>query len=143
MNIIIQPTQVPVYWEVIKHAAVKTNEIAPDEVHDYCVDLLCRLYSGKLRCMMSLNADRIISSIWLIEVVKANGSGKNHGIIHTLYAFEKRNMDEHLSACEALYKVFNADDCDVVYFETNNPRVLEITKHYGAERVSEKYVMRL
>ena len=141
MNIILQPMQVSSYWEVIKHAAVSVNEIEDHKVSAYCIDLLCRLYSNKLQCMLSLNSDRMITSVWIIEILKDKFSDESHGVIHTLYAYQKSELTDHQEAANAIGLMMLEEGCTKAYFETNNDTIVAIAKAFGAVKVSEKYVI--
>lgn len=118
-------TQIPTYWELIKTGILRAANIFDSEAPAYCKDLLLRLLSEELQCIL-MHKNNQIHAVFIIEFRMSNATSKKFMYIHNLYGIKKTSDSMWKDAIQQLIDYAKNEDCYQVCAESKNKRIWEI-----------------
>ena len=143
MIVRILPAQIPAYWEVIKFATVKVDNVAEDNLQPYLLRLLHLLLNGKIQCFVKFDEDKTLTRLMITEIVVNKIEMKKYLLVQCLYSFVG---ESDLKVWEKDWKFIQqfADsvDCEYISFESSNDRVSEIGKAVGFKENFKSFVLK-
>jgi len=143
MVIKLQPVQIPPYWESIKLAAIKANEVRDENVQEYSIRLLLNLLNSNLQCLVSVDHDKNIQKITIIGIYYDEILKEKFMSIESIYGFQKMAHEEWLKESKILYRYAQDEKCTSVRMCTNNSIIVELANRYGMAEVSRNYTINL
>jgi hypothetical protein len=134
------PAQVPQLWEVIKLAAVRSQEVPDAIVSQVCERLLHGLLSDTVQCSVTLDEQRTILQICLTKVQIHQMTGVRELVITGLYSF--RLMEEaDIQASKATFLgMARSQHCSQIVCASRNPRLWKVYESLGFQESHRSYV---
>jgi len=141
MNIRIQSDQVPIVWDAIKFASVKSNSIEDKYIPSYLNTLLCDLLSSKAQCFVRLSEKRELLAIAITKIMLDNTTGMKSLTVESLFSFESTTTDEWKSGIELIRKFAKASECSFITTYSRTDRVNSLLESIGMNIHSTRYIM--
>lgn len=138
MLIQIQSIQIPKFWEVIKFAALNSDDIKEDFVNVYSINLLHDLLSRKKYCYLAQENNQILFVV-ILEFRVDKIIDMPYVYFNNLYSFKPQNMDIWKEVFFDLRKIAVVNKCKAIIGESSNFRVGEINDLVGASCIAKKY----
>jgi len=142
MLIQILPIQIPKVWEVIKFAAVKSDNVKDKQVEVYANNLLHDLLAGKKHCYV-VKKENQITFVALLEFRVDSTMDKKFIYFSNLYSFSPNNFLFWQSIIESLEIIAKNNDCSFLTGDVGNPQMWEILNKINVPCVSRKYTYSL
>ena len=129
-------TQMVDFWEVIKFAVTRVDEVDPENLQPYLNELLHSLLSDKAQCWIRLDENRIVIALYITRIRADKITGKKYLFIQNMYSF-KTVIDEIWTQDANLLKEFaKKEKCSYLSFYSRNKRIWELGEMVGFK---EKY----
>lgn len=125
-------SQIPKFWNLIKHAV---DVSMPDDVfmaEEHFNNILQALLKDDLSCFMALNGDESFGLI-VVRVIRDEFIDKNSLLIYAAYAFKPVPNDMYMTLYRHLSKYAKSIDCDNMIGYVSNKRLLEMARLVGAD----------
>lgn len=135
----IKAVNIPKVWEVIKHTAVKTDNIQEKNFPVYLTNLLQDLLSGYKQCLIGYDDKFEIISCLIYSIKIEPTTGISYVMLDNLYAFQKQSMEHWQLMWDDMTKIAKKNNCDVIACNTTNPRIEEMFTYYGATLFTKTY----
>ena len=142
MLVLLQCIQIPLYWDIIKFAAIKANLVESSNIGNYSINLLAKLLSGKSQCLLSIYSGRI-TKVTIIENFYDEILGLNFMSIDSIYGFSKQSSEVWKKESEQLYSYAKNKGCKSIRATSNNPLVIELATRHGMIEESRNYIIKL
>lgn len=142
MLIELQPAQISVFWNEIKHGVIQSNNIPANRQEEYTSNVLTKLLSGQFQawlCFTEVDEGRKIHAIGVTTLLQDNLYGYNrlHGL--SLYGYRTLTTDLALDAVETLRKYARNNRCEAFTLDTSIPRVAELARLGGMQETVTRY----
>lgn len=130
----VLPSQIPVFWEVIKLAQRKVNR-AKAETFNH---LLYKLLNSKAQCFRRLNEKKELMCIYLTEIYIEENTGTKIISVDAAYGMEAMTDEMWQENTEHIVKFGKSAGCTKMYglIDIRNKRMLEVCKKVGMQSVS-------
>ena len=136
----VQPVQVPRIWELIKFAAVRSQEIAPDMFQPFCVRLLHSLLNGRTQCWVRYDETGTALSVQLTQISNNDIMGIRELLILGLYSF-KALTEEEVKEQYSQWKMFAATvGCKRIVSYSSLPRSWQFSEMVGMTPGHRQYI---
>lgn len=138
MFIKLQPDQVPLFWEAIKHGMITVYKIPEDLKQDFAIGALTGLLSGMSQAWVGYDLDeeenKILRCIVTTKIIDDKYRGIRYLHIDSLYGY--RTMPEGMpaEAFGVLEEYALANDCKAVSAEYSIKRVEDFLMSSGYEK---------
>ena len=127
--------QIPKYWEIIKLAAVRADEVDESVLRPYLNDLLHALLNNKAQCFFRVSDDRQVSTVYVTRITFDKITGAKEIIIQNIFSFTPSTMEMRAEELDFMRKFAEAEKCSRAIFQSRNEKVWEIGKMYGAKEL--------
>lgn len=139
MIIQLLPSDVPNYWEAIKFACVKADNVSTKDIPAYATLLLNELLCSKAQCFVGIDdTERTLDAIGVTKIKIDSMKGDKLLEVSCLYAWKGQADEFWIDAIELVKKFAKQTECKQVIARSSNPRVFEIVESVGfreAERI--------
>jgi hypothetical protein len=132
-------TQIPLFWEAIKTAVVKADEVPEKETSGYLVEMLLDLLSSKTQCFVRQDEAFNIQSILVSRMLVNRVTGKATAEIQCLYSFVEIKTERWVNEFDVVKKYYTGLGCQSIEFLSKNPRVWQLAKQIGFAEAARKY----
>ena len=136
----VQPSQVPLVWELVKLAAVKSQEVAPESFQPFCIQLLHNLLNGKAQCWARYNEEGTVLSIQLTQICENDVVGVKELIIQGAYSFKLILEEEAIEQHRQWIAFAKATNCSRIVSYSSLPRSWQISETMGWQPGHRQYV---
>jgi hypothetical protein len=144
MIIRLLPNDIPKFWEAIKFASVKADEIDENDFPSYCSELLHALLNDKAQCFVRLAPDsRVLTAIMITRVMINEKKNTRYLFIQGLYSWEPVEQKEWKEDMDFIAKYAKQRECTYVSTMSRNPRAQDIIQMVGFEEETRLYKMSL
>lgn len=133
IHVRLHPHEIPTYWEIIKYASAKAENLEQGHMASYFNRLLYTLLNRKAQCFIRLNDERMISAVCITRIIVDEVKGEKSLLVNCLYSFQKAQDDiwrEYFGIMKEFARTVN---CSNVVASSSNYRVWEICKMLGFE----------
>lgn len=137
------PDQVPMFWDSIKLAMIRSNNLEDRYIDSYLINLLAALMSDRAACFVRLTDEKELIAVHIVRVVENEIIGKRSLISDAIYAFKKMTLDEWKENFKHIVEFAKVNRCANVIAWTNNERVVEIAEAIGAKETSRTLTLEL
>jgi hypothetical protein len=128
--------QVVQFWDAIKYACIKADEIEDENISEYFNELLQALLSDKAQCFVVLDSSKVLHGIAITRIVIDKMLSKKVLHIQCLYSLSMMDNSSLQKYFNFISDFANREKCSSVTFHSRNPRVWDIAKVVNAR---EKY----
>lgn len=141
MHIRIQSDQVPLVWDAIKLASVRSNSIDDKYAPSYLNTLLCNLLSGKAQCFVRLSEKRELLAVAITKVVADDITGVRSLIVESLYSFKPADTSIWQEGIDLIRKFAEVSECSFITTYSRTDRVCDLVESIGMNKHSTRYTM--
>ena len=86
-------TQIPTYWELIKHIVCKVDEISEKDLQPYLNELLHALLNSKAQCFINLDDKKIVIGVLITRLMIDKITGEKYLFIQNAYSFKAADSE--------------------------------------------------
>ena len=140
MLIQIQPIQIPQFWDVIKFAAISTDNVSEEHKSYYLLALLQDLLAGKRTAFVIQNKKNYVTLVVVIEVKRDELTNTKIMFMTCLYSFEQQSEENWDMAIRDLAIIAKVTGCVSIVGDTANSKLGKILERNGGSCVTKKYV---
>ncbi len=131
----ILPVQIPLFWNSIKFACIKADNVKQEGMQVYFNELLQALLSDKAQCFVALNEDKVLASICVTRILVDKFYGNKELLVQCLYSMETISDEDVINYWKFIADFARVAQCKYLVYNTRNPRVWHIAEVLGcAER---------
>lgn len=146
MLIQLQPSQVSLLWENIKHGVLKANEVPAQNEEQFSTRLLKNLLSGKYQCWVVhgiVKEERKIVAIGVTTIT--NSLLYDTRVLHILSLYGYRTLTDAIAkdAFDKIKSYAKRNKCVKIEAYTSSERVKELMDAQGFELISELFELYL
>ena len=135
--------QIPMFWDAIKFACVKSDEVDEKNYSAYFNELLHALLSDKAQCFVMLDTGKILHSIAISRITTNPILGRKELLLQCVYSMHTMNTEELMRNLKVLVDLAKKEKCNAVTFNSRNPRVWEMAKLSGCKERTRNFVYEL
>ena len=128
--------QIVPFWEAIKYACVKADEISEQDLAWHFNSLLQDLLSDKAQCFVVLNEDKVLQAIINTRIIIDKTSLIKELFVRNMYSVSSVTESDILSIRNVIADFAKKEGCKVATFNSRNPRVWNIAQLLGT---TERY----
>lgn len=139
----LMPDQIPTFWDAIKVAAVRSNNVDKEFIPGYLRRLLCALISEKATCFVKLDDAKNLKAVHIVRITNNDILDNTTMISDAIYSFSKLTLEEWKDNFSKLIDYAKSKGCKVILAWTDSDRVIEIGKSIGAEVISKTLMLKL
>jgi len=133
--------QIPMFWEAIKFACVKADEVDTEQRPAYFNELLHALLSDKAQCFVSLDNNRRLIRIAITRIITDKITLVKELLIQCLYSIEGMDDETLQYEWKILQQFADKEKCKNVIFSSRNHRVWELGRNIGAKERYRSFVV--
>jgi len=135
--------QIPMFWDAIKFACVKSDEVDEKNYSVYFNELLHALLSDKAQCFIMLDAGKILHSVAISRITTDSVLGRKELLLQCVYSMHTMSTEELMRNLKVLVDLAKKEKCDAVTFNSRNPRVWEMAKLSDCKERTRNFVYEL
>ena len=135
--------QIPLFWDAIKFACVKSDEVEEKNFPVYFNELLHALLSDKAQCFVMLDKDKILHSIAISRIITDPLLGRKELLLQCVYSMHTIEPTELMRNLSVLVALAKKEKCSAVSFNSRNPRVWEMAKLSGCKERNRNFAYEL
>jgi len=135
--------QIPAFWDAIKYACVKADEIAVVDMPNYFNTLLQDLLGDKAQCFIILDDQRILHGITITRIIIDKVVVKKYLDIQVLYSMREITSDETTKYFKILHELAVKEHCFGITFNTRNQKIMQMAEWVGCTEQYRKFIYRL
>lgn len=143
MVIKLLSVQIPNFWEAIKLAVVKADEVDEKDQQSYLNELLHALLNDKAQCFVRLDDERKLIGILITRIMENKQSGEQYLFLQVLYSWQFQKPETWLKEFEIVKDFAKSTNCKYLSCTSNNKRAWEIYASIGLTEQSRQYTYRL
>ena len=140
---ILPPHQIPHFWEHIKVAAKKADELDEKHHREYFTELLHALLSSKAQCGVVIDDNRDLIALFITRFVVSKLTGEKQLNMQLLYAWAPIPDYVFDKVYDIYTKMARDEGCKSVIFTTHNKRVLDRVLRLGFTELERTYILQL
>lgn len=107
----LMSTQIPGHWQMIRAAAIKSDQIEPEYQDAYCEKLLLDLLAGDKTCVFWLDDNREICWVFIVRVETEDLRQRKMLVFYNLYGLKKMPVDRRADVLADCIKLCKRYDC--------------------------------
>jgi len=143
MIIKLIPNQIPVFWEAIKFASTKADEVDNKDLQPYLNELLQSLLSSKAQCFVSLDNNRTLTGLLITRLCINKITGNNFLLLQSVYTW-KILSNKEWEETYSLFKSFaEKENCKYLLFTSRNPSIWDRTELLGFKESTRAFTLNI
>lgn len=132
--------QIPDYWETIKYAVIKADEIEDKNIQSYLNQLLNDLLSDKAQCMVRIDSEhKEIIALMVTRFMINKITDQKYLNMQCMYAFKNVSNEEWQKDFDFIRNFAKSENCEYVNFFSRNPKIWKITETIGFKEVNREF----
>lgn len=146
MLVQLQPVQISLLWDDIKHSVSNTTDIPVGKTEEYFSGLLANLLSGKFQCWVVyslVDNVRKLSAIGITALVDDKLFGVKNLHILSLYGYRRLTDELMVTSLQKLKDYATSEHCVNITLSTNIDRIKTLSKLAGFSSTSVNYSLQL
>ena len=143
LEFILLPNQIPIFWEAIKYAYVRSGDYKEEHVPTLLHILLVNLLSGTTVAAVVLDKDRHLASIAVLSVVEEEITKDKSMLIEALYSYKPANEEDWAVKAMRAVEYAKLEGCKRIKGNTGNQKLHEIIKKFGVTEISRCYSLEI
>lgn len=125
------PTQIPIFWEAIKYAAIQADEVESQYQLPYLNRILHSLLNDKSQCFVRLSPTKQLLSIMVTMIGLDKVTDAKMLFIQVLYSWKLVSDLEWEKDWEFLRSFAQKERCVRISFESKSPRIWQLGQLVG------------
>lgn len=143
LEFILLPDQIPLFWEAIKYAYVKSGDYKEEHIPTLLHVLLVNLLGGTSVAGAVLDKDRHLVSIVILSVVEETVTKDKSLVVEALYSYKSANEEDWAVKATRLITYAKNEGCKRIKGNTGNKKLHEIISKYGVTEISRCYSLEI
>ena len=135
--------QIVPFWEAIKYACAKTDELDIQDLPYHFNSLLHDLLSDKAQCFVVLTEERVLQAILTTRIVVDKVLLRKELFIRNMYSMQALGRLEFQELRNLILAFAEKEECKAITFNSRNPRVWEIAQQVGASERYRSFIYRV
>jgi len=132
--------QIPMFWDAIKFACIKADEVPTEYMSDYFNELLQDLLSDKAQCFALLDEKKILHSIAITKIILNKMLNRKELVIQCFYSmYPIKDMELHRNL-KVLYDLAVKEECKAITFTSRNSRVWQMAEISGCSEQFRSFI---
>jgi hypothetical protein len=131
MVIKLLSSQIPMFWEAIKFAAISADEIDKENWGVYLNKLLHSLLNDRSQCFVRLDNERRLLALLVTRFSIDRITNEKSLFIQALYSWKRTENKEWEEVLMFVRKFAENEKCKYISFESRNPRIWQLTAVFG------------
>ncbi len=123
--------QIPMYWEMIKYAAVNAEGIEEENQQRYLNDLYFNLLNGTYQCLVFYNDKEEIVRMCIFYMEYNEIIKKKFFHLKIGYGFQSGSIEEWAESLNELKKLAESLGCQILTGTTANEKLISLAKKIG------------
>lgn len=123
--------QIPMFWDAIKFACSKADNIEAELYRPYFNELLQALLSDKAQCFVVLDSDRILQRVIVTRIVQDKLRGDSELMIQCMYSMTKASYEDVQKHFAIAVDTAKSLGCKRLTWKSSNPRIWEWAEMVG------------
>ena len=124
-------TQIPMFWEAIKFACSKADNIEQEFYADYFNELLQALLSDKAQCFVVLDNSRILERVIITRIVQDKLKKDSELVIQCMYSITKASYEDVQKHFALAVSTAKSLGCKRLTWKSSNPKIWEWAEMVG------------
>jgi hypothetical protein len=133
----LQPDQIPLFWDLIKHGVIQSYRIPEEFQQDFTIKYLENLLLGLYQCWLGYTGeseDKKIHAIMVTRIMDEKEYGIRTLSIVGIYGFRLIPQEMTEATMELVEEYARANDCNVIVTEYSLKRVGDMLESVGFEK---------
>ena len=143
LEFILLPNQIPMFWEAIKYAYVRSGDYKEEYVPTLLRILLVNLLSGISVAAIVLDKERHLVSIAVLSIVEEAVTKDKSMIVEALYSYKSSNEEDWATKAMRAVEYAKLEGCKRIKGNTGNQKLHEIIKKFGVTEISRCYSLEI
>jgi hypothetical protein len=123
--------QIPAFWEAIKFACCKADNLDEKLYAAYFNELLQSLLSDKVQCFVVLDNSRVLHRIIITRIVYDKLRGDSELMIQSMYSITKASNEDVQKHFAFAVSTAKSLGCKRLTWKSSNPRIWEWAEMVG------------
>ena len=136
MTLRLLSVQIVKFWDIIKYAIAQVEKIGDEVALEVYNKLFSALLADKCQCFIVFNSDETVKAVCITEIREDNFTLNRSLHIRCLYSFRPATNEEWAEEFNNIRSLAKSENCNLITFETSNPRIKSMAKDVGAIEVS-------
>ena len=124
-------TQIPMFWEAIKFACSKADNIEAELYRPYFNELLQALLSDKAQCFVVLDNSRVLQRVIITRIVQDKLRGDSELMIQCMYSVTKASYEDVQKHFAIAVDTAKSLGCKRLTWKSSNPKIWEWAQMAG------------
>jgi hypothetical protein len=143
LEFILLPNQIPIFWEAIKYAYVRSGDYKEEHIPILLHILLVNLLCGNSLIAVVLDKDRQLASIVIFNIVEELITKDKSLFIEGFYSYKPASEEEWAAKIMKLVTFAKREGCKRLKGNTGNKKLHEIINKQGVIEISRCYSLEL
>ena len=132
--------QIPRYWEIIKFAATKAEEVDEKDLPLYLNWLLQLLLSDKAQCWVRLDNDRNIIALLITQITIDKITARKALHLRCIFSFKHVPFDLWQKDFDLLIQFGKQEKCDNITSASKHEKIWEIISYLGCKETYRSFI---
>jgi hypothetical protein len=143
MVIKLLPSQIPMFWEAIKRAAISADEVNKENWGVYLNELLHSLLNDRSQCFVRLNEEKRLLALMITRLSVDKITNEKGLSLQVLYSWKHVEDKEWQDDYNFIKEFTKHEKCKYIFFESRNPRLWKLAESVGFRENLRKFVLSL
>lgn len=131
MIIKLLSVQIPKFWEPLKLAVTKADEVQEKDLQPYLNELLHTLLNDKAQCFIVLDENRVLKGILLTRILFDKVLNEKYLSLQSIYAWDKLFDADYKEGWDLVMRFAEKEDCKYLQGRSRHGNVLKIVQSLG------------
>lgn len=136
-------SQIPAFWENIKFAAVRADEVKGEDQQQYLIELLHSLLNEKAQCWVRVDNQKNLIALLITRILLDKITAEKYILFQCLYSFEIVASEVWDVEFEFVKQFALNEQCSYVLFSSSNEKIWGIAERVGFKEKHRTFVFNL
>ena len=144
MTLKLLPVQIPAFWENIKLAVIRADEVDKKNRQGYLVELLPALLNEKAQCWIRIDDQRILNALMITRVSLNKVTGTKHLLLQCFYSYKAvSDLNKWQVEIDLLKRFALKENCAYIILNTRVAKLMEIVQVIGFKEFNKTFIYNL
>jgi hypothetical protein len=143
MIIKLLSVQIPKFWDALKFAVTKADEVESKDLQPYLNELLHALLNDKAQCFVALSDERTLKGVLITRVMLDKATGEKFLFIQSVYAWEKLSKEAWQGYYDLIISFSTNEKCKYLSLNSRNPAVWKLVESYSFTERLRTYTLNI
>lgn len=143
MVVKLLPDQIVNYWDAIKFATVKSDEVDGRYLEGYLTNLLSELMNNKAQCFVRLDSEKVLQTVMITKILLDKVTEQKTLVVENLYAYQNVHREVWKNDLDILLNFMREEKCMRVLATSKNHIIWKLCEELGFKELNKTYVFNL